>query len=299
MKRLKVLIPLLLLIMTIVACCAKIGEKTAKEKEGLKDMVLIPAGEFLMGSPSGEGENDEHPVHRVYVDAFYIDMYDVTNAQFKRFADATAYVTDAEKQGWAKAWNEKDWSNVKGANWRHPHGAKSGIDQIMNHPVVQVSWNDAVAYAQWARKRLPTEAEWEKAARDTDDRKYPWGNTKPNGGRCNFADSNADFNWSDKSSDDGYQYTSPVGKYEDGKSSFGVYDMAGNVWQWCSDWYNEGYYSDSPARDPKGPTGGEYHVFRGGSWSDKAEDLRAANRNGDDPSFRCDNLGFRCAQDVK
>lgn len=301
MKKLKVLVPLLVLLTGIVACCGKIGEKTGEEKsaEGPKDMVLIPAGEFLMGSPPGEGENDEHAAHRVYVDAFYIDKYDVTNRQFEQFVEATKYVTEAEKQGWGQVWTGKDWGHVSGADWRHPHGAGSVIDQIMDHPVVQVSWNDAVAYAQWAGKRLPTEAEWEKAARGTDERKYPWGNTQPNGHLCNFADSNTDFIWSDKSSDDGYQYTSPVGKYEDGKNAFGLYDMAGNVWQWCSDWYKEDYYSDSPTRNPKGPTSGDFHVFRGGSWSDKPDNLRAANRNGDEPTFRSDNLGFRCVQNAK
>ena len=168
------------------------------EQPDLENMVLIPAGEFLMGSPDGEGAFDEHPQHKVYLDNFYIDKYEVTNAQFKEFVEATGYVTDAERKGYGEVWNPKETGTswrlwiFQGVNWRRPNDwvnteshpnrphpdawENYNIVDKMDHPVTQVSWNDVQAYAKWAGKRLPTEAEWEKAARGTDGRMWPWGN---------------------------------------------------------------------------------------------------------------------------
>ncbi len=263
------------------------------EKDGA-EMVLIPAGEFLMGS--NNGDSNEKPVHKVYVDAFYMDKYEVTVAQFRKFVEETGYRTDAEKVGWACAWTGNKVEKKEGASWRNP-----GFSQTDNHPVVDVSWNDAVAYAKWAGKRLPTEAEWEKAARGgLVGKKYPWGNEVPNGSQGNFADKNTEFGWSDKEANDRYRYTAPVGSYP--PNGYGLYDMAGNVWEWVADWYDGGYYENSPYKNPKGPDSpyenfsGNYRVLRGGSWHDVAGSMRAALRVSSLPGYGLSYYGFRCAR---
>jgi len=268
------------------------NEKPAKPVP--EDMVFIPAGEFLMGSPAGVGAENERPQHPVYVNAFCIDKYEVTNAQFKEFVDATGYVTDAEKQGYGDFLDGVLWRRVPGSSWRHPYAPTSTIDHIMSSPVVQVSWNDAVAYARWAGKRLPTEAEWEKAARGTDGREYPWGNDNPRDGgryRTNYNPSRLD--------EDGHRFAAPVGSFESGKSPHGVYDMAGNVSEWCADWYANDYYQQSTSRNPRGPATGQRRVLRGGTWADKADAIRAAFRDSATPESRYYYIGFRCAQDCK
>ncbi len=234
-------------------------------------MVYVPAGEFIMGSD--KGEVNEQPVHTVYLDAFYMDKTEVTNAQYQRCVEAGACRTPT-------------------CDWGEPtYGDASKAD----HPVVCVNWNDAQAYCAWAGKRLPTEAEWEKAARGTDGRTYPWGNTF-DGSRLNFCDRNCEFDWKDSDADDGYAQTAPVGSYPQGASPHGALDMAGNVWEWEADWYDAGYYSQSPGRNPPGPDSGQYRVLRGGSWHDGGGFGRGAARNGGNPGDRGNYAGFRCAR---
>jgi len=197
------------------------------------EMVLVPAGEFIMGSEEGDPDayDCERPQHSVYLDAYWIDRTEVTNARFARFVEATLYETDAEKAGHGDVydphWKSSQWEFS--VDWAHPRDRLIGISEIEDHPVVQVSWNDAAAYCEWAGKRLPTEAEWEKAARGADGRKYPWGDADPNEHLSNIGGVHA--------TDDGYQFTAPVGSYPNGASPYGVLDMAGNVWEWVADWH--------------------------------------------------------------
>jgi formylglycine-generating enzyme required for sulfatase activity len=239
--------------------------KTITGKDGVP-MVLVPAGEFMMGSRADDqsADDDERPAHRVYLDAYYIDQYEVTTARYAKFFKAT---NRPQPEYWS-------------ANVVSDHG---------NKPVVGVDWKDATAYCSWAGKRLPTEAEWEKAARGTDQGLYPWGNQPPNEQRANF-DHCCDFK--------DYGVLTDVGSYEAGKSPYGVYDMAGNVWEWVEDWYDDRYYSKSLERNPTGPSSDKYRVIRGGSWGIGPGDLRSAGRLRHSPAKRRDYIGFRCAQDI-
>jgi formylglycine-generating enzyme required for sulfatase activity len=241
------------------------------------EMVLVPAGEFIMGSAgdeldhlkaSRESFGDEIPRHRVYLDAFYIDKFEVTNARFQRFVQATGYRTLAERAG-------------DDATWRAPRDSGSNITGLEQHPVVQVSQEDAKAYCTWAGKRLPAEAEWEKAARGTDGRTYPWGNQ--------FDSRQGNFEGKNKG-------TVPVGSYEGGKSPYGAHDMAGNVLEWVADWYDVNYYRNSLARNPQGPASGDRAVLRGGGWNNGALNVRAPSRNRNAPANRAGGIGFRCAK---
>jgi len=221
------------------------------------EMILIPAGEFIMGSPEGEGNDNEHPQHTVFLDAFYIDKYEVTNAQYKQFMQATGHQAPGH-------WDDEKYNQP-------------------NQPVIGVTWHDAAAYAEWAQKRLPSEAEWEKAGRGVDSRQYPWGN-EWDSSKCNS-----------KGSGDGYEYTAPVGSFLTGASPDGVLDMAGNVWEWVYDLYDEAYYIQSPHKNPKGSDFGNRCVLRGGSWDDNPSSLRCAERYSYEPTGSRDNVGFRCA----
>jgi formylglycine-generating enzyme required for sulfatase activity len=255
-------------------------------------MVHVPAGEFIMGS---DEYSEEQPVHTVYLDAFYIDKYEVTNAQFAAFVSATGHETDAERTGCGWAYDGDNWDCVQGVDWQHPFGPDTDLAGKDEHPVVQVSWNDAKAYCEWAGARLPTEAEWEKAVRGTDGRTYPWGNAF-DGSRVNFCDRNCEVDWKDTGADDGYARTAPVGSYPAGASPYGALDMAGNVWEWVADWYDSGYYAASPESNPKGLASGDERVLRGGSWDSNEAYVRAANRARYPPDGTTLNVGFRCAR---
>jgi len=246
-------------------------------------MILIPAREFTMGS---NDYDEEKPIHTVYLDAYYIDKYEVTVGQFRKFVEATGYKTDAEKSGGAYVYTGSTWEKKADASWRNPYFSQSD-----DQPVVCVSWNDASAYAAWAGKRLPTEAEREKAARGTDGRKYPWGN-EWNGSYCNHGSDASP--WTDAS--DGYEHTAPVGSFPQGASPYGVMDMAGNVWEWCRDWYDKDYYQSSPSRNPTGPSSGSFRVLRGGSWYYNQLNCRSSARLYNNPQLRYFNFGFRCAR---
>jgi formylglycine-generating enzyme required for sulfatase activity len=259
-----------------------------RTSSGPQGMLYIPGGPFTMGSSTGEN-SDAAPAHRVCVNGFYIDRFEVTNAQFEQFVDAAGYVTEAERTA----------TSSDSPTWRHPFGAESDAQQIPEHPVICVSWNDAQAYARWANKRLPSEAEWEKAARGKDGRLFPWGNTSPgSGANVNVADTSASFKWGANSFNDGYRTTAPVGSFPAGESAYGVEDMAGNVWEWCSDWWDSAYYKKAPADNPVGPEIGEHKVIRGGSWFYHLDGAQATHRMYFRPDGNSTAIGFRCALDV-
>jgi formylglycine-generating enzyme required for sulfatase activity/tRNA A-37 threonylcarbamoyl transferase component Bud32 len=248
------------------------------------EMVFVPAGEFVMGSE--ELGDDERPVHHVYLDGFWIDRYEVSNERFARFVAQTGYQTEAERLGWGWVSMGSEWEKVEGADWCHPHGPDSSIEGKMDHPVVLVSWNDADAYCRWAGKRLPSEAQWEKAARgpSTDPqpgRRYAWGD------EFDSAKGNTE--------ESGRGDTTPVGSFSpQGDSPYGASDMTGNVWEWVADWYASDYYSQAPPTDPPGPASGTYKVLRGGSWLFDEVYARAAFRYKVRPDYTYDFTGFRC-----
>ncbi len=264
-------------------------------------LVLIPSGKFIMGSLGGEKghREDEGPRHEVTISKpFYMGVYHVTRGQFAAFVDDKHFKTDAEKDGWSIAWNGIKFDKVNGVWWKKP-----GFGQTDEHPVVCVSHNDAVAFCEWLSKktgktvRLPTEAQWEYACRAGTTAAYQWGDNPDEGkGWCNAGDLTAKktlgeklpfFNWSD-----GYTYTSPVGRFK--KNAFGLYDMQGNAWQWCDDWYSKDYYSaNGNDRDPLGPNNGKYVVNRGGGWDNGPLDCRCAFRSTGEPVISGNNAGFR------
>jgi formylglycine-generating enzyme required for sulfatase activity len=254
------------------------------------EMVFVPAGEFAMGSE--ELGDDERPVHRVYLDEFWIDRYEVTNGQFARFVASTGYQTEAEKRGWGWVWKGSEWEEIEGANWRHPRGPGSSIEGKVDHPVILTSWSDADAYCRWAGKRLPSEAQWEKAARGPFDpqqsgdpehgQRYAWGNE--------FDSAKANTKESEQGD------TTPVGNFSpQGDSPYGASDMTGNVWEWVADWYDSDYYSQSPSANPSGPVTGIYKILRGGSWLFDEVYARTPFRYNIRPDYTYDFAGFRCS----
>lgn len=247
------------------------------------EMVYVPAGEFLMGFSESDAEairaispaaefsvEGEKPQHKVFLDAFYIDKHEVTNARYRQCVKAGVCNAPSD----AIYYGNADYAQ---------------------HPVVYVSWYDAEAYCQWAGKRLPTEAEWEKAARGDEERTWPWGNTF-DGNKVNFCDKNCPEWWKHVSVDDRYAHTAPVGSYPEGASPYGALDMAGNVWEWVADWYGPDYYNQSPYRNPPGPDSGSEKVVRGGSWLNGFIDIRARYRYKSAPTFQGKDFGFRCAR---
>ena len=265
------------------------------------EMVLIPAGEFLMGSPDdGASFDDERPQRRVYVSSVLIDRHEVTNARYKQFVDATGHPAPSHHKPEFRLWF---------------HGVPfPGSEQ---HPVVNVSWDDAVAYCRWLGKRLPTEAEWEKAARGTDGRRYPWGND------WDLTNANSASYWAGRTIEfkDGEDWKSfwvtgdgarishergirgevltlPVGSIPEGASPYGLYDMAGNASEWVQDWYEPYSYLNAPLADPQGPNGQLLKVVRGGSWLKPARNIRTSDRDYGFPADRASGIGFRCAKDA-
>lgn len=269
--------------------------------ETVAGMVHIPAGRFWMGSYAS-GQVDQRPLHEVELDAFWLDAYEVTNRQFAEFVAATGYVTTAERAGKSHVFDPREnvWKVVLGADWRHPLGSNSSLAGRDHHPVVQVSWHDALAYARWAGKRLPTEAEWEYAARgglfDVD---YPWGRTEKVDDKYQ---ANAWQGWfpDEDLAVDGFRDIAPVGSFP--ANRFGLFDMAGNVWEWCADWYADDAYQRHVLRNPTGPESGQQRVRRGGSWlcaPNWSDGLRVSTRNSGAPQAAANHVGFRCASDTR
>jgi formylglycine-generating enzyme required for sulfatase activity len=238
-----------------------IGSTMVSSEDGMI-MVYVPGGEFTMGSANGETE--EKPVHRVSLDAFWIDQTEVTNAMYAKCVLADECDQPSSVSSYARE-------------------SYFGNPDFGNYPVIYVSWADANAYCLWADRRLPTEAEWEKAARGTDRRIYPWGNEAPSRDLLNYNAMVGD--------------TTEVDDYPNGASLYGALDMAGNVWEWVADWYGGSYYADSRTSNPPGPVSGQERVLRGGSWSDLVYLVRSTGRYRAVPSHTYYNLGFRCARD--
>lgn len=294
-------------------------------------MVWIPGGIFWMGSTGGNP--DERPVHKVAVGGFWMDKTEVSNEQFEEFVRATGYLTIAERTPDARdfpgataeslvpgsvVFNPPEgevplenhyiwWKWTPGANWRHPEGPGSNINGREKHPVVHVCWHDATAYATWSGKRLPTEAEWEYASRGGLDRKpYVWGDESAPGGRWQANTWQGRFP-NENTQSDGFRGTAPVASFP--PNGYGLYDMAGNVWEWCSDWYRPDYYAASPLNNPRGPSESfdsdepqiPKKVLRGGSYL--CSDLyctgyRPSARMKSSPDTGLSHTGFRCAKDV-
>jgi len=259
------------------------GKKIAAQRAKLPaydEMVLVPAGSFLMGSDKKMDKNayaPELPRRKVYLDGFEIDKYEVTTVQFLKFVLATDRPPLV------------DWQ-YEGGNFQESMAA---------HPVMHVSWDDADAYCKWAGKRLPTSAEWEKAARGEDGRLYPWGNQSPGPSRANFGRTGLSGPVRDRPERLLlYPPIISVNKYENAVSPYGVYQMSGNVAEWTADWYDANYYKNAPDRNPKGPERGTQKAFRGGGWIDSGLSIRPAQRNGAEPNTKMNWLGFRCARSV-
>lgn len=273
-------------------------------------MVEIPGGGFRMGSedPLAYPGDGESPIRSVELAPYRIDACAVTNAEFAEFAAETGYVTEAEREGWSfvfagllpddfpptrAAADAPWWRQVPGASWRLPEGPRSGIDERLDHPVVHVSWSDAAEYALWAGKRLPTEAQWERAARGGSGDRWPWGDEiAPDGvQRMNV--------WqgvfpTENSLEDGWLGTCPADAFE--PNPFGAFNMCGNVWEWCFDWH--GLPERDPPADPQGPAWGDLKVLKGGSYlchESYCARYRPPGRIGQPPDGTAGNIGFRCA----
>lgn len=237
-------------------------------------MIVIPAGSFPMGVPTGDrdGGRDEYPRHNVFVDTFAIDTFEVTHGRYRIFVNATGHrVPNNPRTPTRSLWQ-----------------ADTITDSLTDRPVINVDWFDAEAYCTWAGKRLPTEAEWEKAAKGMSDQRFPWGNVEPTAKHLNY-----NQRWI------GEKTLMPVGSYEAGKSPYGVYDMAGNVWEWVNDWYDARYYEKSPEKNPRGPDTGTKRVIRGAGWQNETPTIRIFTRVASDPSVRNESTGFRCAANIR
>jgi formylglycine-generating enzyme len=278
-------------------------------------LVEIPASVFRMGDDSawayaGDGEG---PAHDVEIAAFRIDRYTVTNDAFAAFVDDTGWKTDAERFGWSfvfAAFLPDDfpltrgvvgaewWRQVFGADWGHPEGPQSDVRTRGDHPVVHVSWNDALAYCRWTGTRLPSEAEWELSARGgLAGAAFPWGNDLEPGGEHRMNVFQGQFP-NNNTGADGYLATAPVGAFP--PNGYGLANMTGNVWEWCADWFDLEYYAKSPGSNPPGPATGERRVQRGGSYLchlSYCRRYRVSARFGSEPTSSTGNAGFRVAAD--
>lgn len=291
-------------------------------KASLRGMVLVAGGPFQMGGTDADGnqEDGEGPVRRVDVPPFYVDVTTVTNAQFAAFIKATGYVTEAERFGWSYVFyrfvgpaarghvldgvvqKAPWWVAVSGATWRAPEGPGSSMGMRQNHPVVHVSWQDASAYAAWAGKRLPSEAEWEKAARGgLPGARFPWGDELAPKGRhrCNI--------WQGRfpqvdTGEDGYVGTAPARAFA--PNEYGLYNTSGNVWEWCADWWSTTWHAEArleTRQNPHGPPRGDGKVVRGGSYlchASYCNRFRLAARTWNTPDSSTGHMGFRCVADA-
>jgi formylglycine-generating enzyme required for sulfatase activity len=267
----------IIMLSTILSLALTSGAWGTPPKKGVPSsysgMVLIPQGAFEMGSRRSLRELDpvaifqadrhmlgpEDPAHEVILDAYYIDLHEAANSDYKKYLEATG------SKALPRYWDDP--------NFNQP-----------TQPVVGTTWKEAQAFCQWNNKRLPTEAQWEKAARGKRPVKYPWGNEEPDKTRLNF---NSHIG-----------KTAPVGSYPTGKSDYGVFDLSGNVAEWVQDWHFPEYYLFSPKENPPGPEKGHYKIIRGGNWKNKAEDVRLTYRNATVPKARSKTVGFRCAADA-
>ncbi|MCY4109938.1 MAG: formylglycine-generating enzyme family protein [Chloroflexi bacterium] len=287
-----------------------------RRKQAAKGMARLRGGEFLMGTndPRGFPSDGERPVRRVRVDPFFIGKCAVTNAEFEEFIRQTGYATEAERFGWSFVFHllvppelqsQVDqaaliapwWLKVDGAFWKSPEGPGSNVIDRPDHPVVHVTWNDAVAYCEWSGARLPTEAEWEFAARGgLEQRRFPWGDElEPDGEyRCNvwqgdFPDRNTQA--------DGFMSTAPARSFR--ANGFGLFNTSGNVWEWCADWFSPGYGRSAPRDNPTGPSAGSARVIRGGSYlchDSYCNRYRVGARSSNTPDSSTGNMGFRVAR---
>jgi sulfatase modifying factor 1 len=291
-------------------------EAEGKPSDATRPVVSLPAATFLMGTDYAKGfpEDGEGPVRPVSLSAFEVDTFPVTNADFANFVEQTGYRTEAEAFGWSFVfWSHilperfetvvEDtaahmpwWCKVPGAFWKHPEGPGSNIDLRLNHPVVHISWNDAAAYAAWASKELPTEAQWEYAARGGLEQKlYPWGDDlMPDGKhRCNIWQGQFPV---DDTAEDGFSGTCPVDAFP--PNGHGLYSATGNVWEWCADWFHTAF-SGSICKDPRGPATGHAKVMKGGSFlchASYCNRYRVAARTSNTPDSSASNIGFRCVR---
>lgn len=266
-----------------------IGSTMISEKDGMI-LVIVPAGEFTMGSTADDAlvecqkfrsdcqriwSIDEEPVHKVYLDTFWIDQIEVTNAMYANCVKDGGCTPPSSSRSYTR---DSYYDNV----------------EFGDYPVVNVNWYQANAYCEWAGRKLPSEAQWEKAARGTDGRLYPWGDIF-DGALVNFCDVNCPLSHMNISFDDGYADTAPAGNYPAGKSIYGAFDMAGSVWEWVNDWYSSDYYQGSSSSNPSGPISGSHRILRGGSWNNHGNGVRSVERSRSDPADAYGSYGFRCS----
>jgi sulfatase modifying factor 1 len=295
------------------------AQRTRAESGSTVDMVKLDGGRFWMGTEDKEGfpADGEGPIREVTLDPFFIDKYPVTNAQFREFVKATGYRTEADSFGWSfvfhmhipkerfdevvsdRAPSVNWWCKVNGANWEHPEGPDTSIDQRLEYPVTHMSWNDAAAYATWAGKRLPTEAEWEYAARGGHEQRiYPWGDELTPEGQhlCNV--------WQGEfpnvnTAEDGWVGTCPVDSFA--PNGYGLSTITGNAWEWCADWFHPTHHITATRTNPVGPASGRQRVMKGGSYlchRSYCNRYRVAARTSNTPDSATTNISFRCVRDT-